>query len=154
MRLVSLQTQDFDAGALLGQLGGEGAGGIASFIGVVRPSPDGTLKALHLEHYPAMTEKSLARLADEAFSRWALTGCIIIHRVGRLEVGQNIVFVASASLHRGQALAATAFLIDQLKTSAPFWKSEELADGSSHWVAARAEDDAAAAQWRSGEASL
>ncbi|MBU6426558.1 MAG: molybdenum cofactor biosynthesis protein MoaE, partial [Rhodospirillales bacterium] len=118
MRLVAVQEQDFDAGALLGRLSGAGTGGLASFIGIVRQAPDGGLKALCLEHYPGMTEKALERLADEAEARWALTGCIIIHRVGRLEPGQNIVFTAAASAHRGNALAATAYLIDQLKTRA------------------------------------
>ncbi|MBU6419288.1 MAG: molybdenum cofactor biosynthesis protein MoaE [Proteobacteria bacterium] len=147
MRLVAVQEQDFDAGALLARLSGAGTGGLASFIGIVRQAPDGGLKALCLEYYPGMTEKALERLADEAEARWALTGCIIIHRVGRLEPGQNIVFTAAASAHRGNALAATAYLIDQLKTRAPFWKAEEMQDGTTSWVDAREADDATAAAW-------
>jgi molybdopterin synthase catalytic subunit len=147
MRLVAVQDEDFDAGALLARLSGEGTGGVASFIGIVRHTRDGRLKALCLEHYPGMTEKALERLADEAQARWALTGCVIIHRIGRLEPGQNIVLAAAASAHRGDALAATAYLIDQLKTRAPFWKAEEMEDGATRWVEARADDDKAAAAW-------
>ena len=150
MRLVAVQEQDFDTGALLARLGGEGTGGVASFTGIVRQVPGGGLRALRLDHYPGMTEKALERLADEAETRWALTGCIIIHRVGRLEPGQNIVFAAAASAHRGDALAATAYLIDQLKTRAPFWKAEEMEDGATRWVEAREADDATASAW--GEA--
>jgi molybdopterin synthase catalytic subunit len=154
MRLVAVQEQDFDPGALLATLGQEGVGGIASFTGVVRQAPDGNLAALRLEHYPGMTEKALEHLADEAQARWALTGCILIHRVGRLALGQNIVFVATASAHRAAALAATAYLIDQLKTRAPFWKAEETAGGETSWVDARHEDDTAAASWHGGSENL
>ena len=93
--------------------------------------------ALTLEHYPGMTEKALGRIVDEAERRWELTGCTVIHRIGRLLPGENIVFVAAASPHREAALQATAFLIDWLKTSAPFWKSEEYESGETAWVAAR-----------------
>lgn len=148
MRLIAVQEQDFDQGALLAQLSGEGTGGVASFTGLVRQMPDGTLAALRLEHYPGMTEKALECLADEASARWALSGCIIIHRVGRLTPGQNIVFVATASAHRAEALAATAYLIDQLKTRAPFWKAEETLSGETRWVDARHTDDKTAAAWR------
>ncbi|HTQ70916.1 MAG TPA: molybdenum cofactor biosynthesis protein MoaE [Acidocella sp.] len=148
MRLVAVQDQDFDPGALLAMLGQAGTGGIASFIGIVRQTADGSLAALRLEHYPGMTEKALERLADEAQARWALTGCILIHRVGRLEPGQNIVFVATASAHRAQALSATAYLIDQLKTRAPFWKAEESTAGETRWVEAKGADDEAAAAWQ------
>ena len=147
MRLVAVQEQDFDPGSLLAALGGSGSGGVASFIGIVRQTPGSGLRALHLEHYPGMTQTALERLVDEAQSRWALTGCVVIHRVGRLELGQNIVFTATASAHRAEALAATAYLIDQLKTRAPFWKAEEMEDGTTHWVEARASDDEAAAAW-------
>ena len=147
MRRISVQTADFDATAELAAVAA-GAGGVASFIGVVRSEADGrALTALRLEHYPGMTEKALERLADTAAARWELTGCTIIHRVGRLTPGQNIVLVATASRHRAAALAATAFLIDQLKTNAPFWKAEEFAQGEVAWVAARASDDDAAAAW-------
>lgn len=147
IRHIAVQEQDFDATAELARLGA-GAGGIASFIGLVRGDVDGrALTALRLEHYPGMTQKALERLADEAAARWPLVGCTIIHRVGRLPAGQNIVLVATASRHRAAALAATCFLIDQLKTAAPFWKAEEFADGAVEWVAQRAEDESAAASW-------
>jgi molybdopterin synthase catalytic subunit len=146
-RRVSVQTADFDATTELGLLSA-GAGGVASFIGMVRGEAGGRpLAALRLEHYPGMTEKALESLADTAAARWELTGCTIIHRIGRLTPGQNIVLVATASRHRAAALAATAFLIDQLKTNAPFWKAEEFAAGEVEWVAARESDDDAAASW-------
>ena len=150
MRKISVQAEDFDAGAELAALTAlsAGAGGVASFIGVVRGEVEGKpLAALRLEHYPGMTEKALTRLAEAAEARWVLSGCCIIHRVGRLTPGQNIVLVAAASRHRAASLEATAFLIDQLKTNAPFWKAEEFADGSTHWVAARESDEAAAKGW-------
>jgi molybdopterin synthase catalytic subunit len=144
---VLIQTEDFDAGAELSRLAA-GAGGVASFTGIVRGEADGRpLAALRLEHYPGMTEKALTRLADDAAARWELSGCTIIHRIGRLTPGQNIVLVATASRHRAAALAATAYLIDRLKTAAPFWKAEEFSAGDIAWVAARASDDEAAAAW-------
>ncbi|MGE4480488.1 molybdenum cofactor biosynthesis protein MoaE [Acidocella sp.] len=154
MRFIAVQEQDFDAGALLARLGRTGAGGIASFIGTVRQTPEGTLKALRLEHYPGMTEKALNMLVDEAMARWRLTGCGLVHRVGRLAPGDNIVFVATASAHRAEALAATAYLIDQLKTRAPFWKAEESVTGGTCWVEARLSDGAAAASWASPAQNL
>ncbi len=147
MRRVSVQAENFDATAELAALSA-GAGGVVSFIGVVRGEAGGrALAALRLEHYPGMTEKALAHLAGTAEARWELTGCTIIHRIGRLTPGQNIVLVATASRHRAAALAATAFLIDQLKTAAPFWKAEEFADGTVEWVAARESDNEAAKAW-------
>ena len=147
MRRVSVQQEDFDATTELARLSA-GAGGVASFIGVVRGEVGGrALAALRLEHYPGMTEKALAQLAETAAARWELTGCTIIHRTGRLTPGQNIVLVATASRHRAAALAATAFLIDRLKTDAPFWKAEEFADGTVQWVAARENDTEAAKAW-------
>lgn len=147
MRLVKVQEQDFNAGALLAELGQTGTGGVSSFTGLVRQNPDGTLRALLLEHYPGMTQKALERLADEAQARWALTGCVLIHRFGRLAPGHNIVFVATASAHRAAALSATSYLIDQLKTRAPFWKAEELVTGETRWIEHRHSDDQAAAAW-------
>lgn len=147
MRLVKIQEEDFEPGPLLAALGQTNAGGICSFIGVVRQSAAGTLKALRLEHYPGMTETALARLADEAQARWPLTGCVLIHRVGRLIPGENIVLVATASAHRAAALAATSYLIDQLKTRAPFWKAEEQISGETSWVTHRQTDMQAAAAW-------
>lgn len=147
MRLVAVQEQDFNAGALLASMGQTQTGGVSSFIGLVRQNPDESLKALRLEHYPGMTEKALERLVDEAQARWPLTGCVLIHRVGRLEPGQTIVFVATASAHRAAAIAATSYLIDQLKTRAPFWKAEERITGETDWVQHRHTDDQAATRW-------
>ena len=147
---IAVQEADFDAGAELARLNGESTGGIGSFIGVVRgrEAPARRVVALTLEHYPGMTERALAAIAAEAGQRWTLTGCTIVHRVGRLQPGDNIVFVAAASAHREAALAATAFLIDWLKTQAPFWKAEEYENGAVEWVAARDADAAAAAAWQ------
>ena len=120
-------------------------GGVASFLGVCRG--DDGLAAMVLEHYPGMTERALGRIAAEAEARWPLTGCTVIHRVGRILPGEPIVLVLTASAHRAAALVSCAFLIDWLKTKAPFWKREEFADGDARWVAAKNEDDAAAARW-------
>jgi len=120
-------------------------GGVASFLGVCRG--DDGLAAMVLEHYPGMTERALGRIAAEAEARWPLTGCTIIHRVGRILPSEPIVLVLTASAHRAAALEACAFLIDWLKTKAPFWKREEFADGDARGVAAKNEDDAAAARW-------
>ena len=150
MARVVVQAEDFDAGAELARLQGDETGGIASFTGIVRAKdgPAGErVTALTLEHYPGMTERALQAVAAEAEARFALTGCAVIHRVGRLLPGQNIVFVGAASPHRADALQATAFLIDWLKTSAPFWKLEEYAAGPPRWVEARQTDEAAAAAW-------
>jgi molybdopterin synthase catalytic subunit len=142
---------DFEPGKEIGLLADEAAGGIASFIGIVRVGRDPAkrVSALTLEHYPEMTEKALERIAVVAEGKWALTGCTIIHRVGRLLPGENIVFVGAASSHREAALQATAFLIDWLKTSAPFWKAEEYEAGGREWVEAKAKDEAASASWKS-----
>ena len=120
-------------------------GGVASFLGVCRG--DDALAAMVLEHYPGMTERALGRIAAKAEARWPLTGCTVIHRVGRILPGEPIVLVLTASAHRAAALESCAFLIDWLKTKAPFWKREEFADGDARWVAAKNEDDAAAARW-------
>ena len=120
-------------------------GGVASFLGVCRG--DDALAAMVLEHYPGMTERALGRIAAEAEARWPLTGCTVIHRVGRILPGEPIVLVLTASAHRAAALESCAFLIDWLKTKAPFWKREEFAGGDARWVAAKNEDDAAAARW-------
>jgi molybdopterin synthase catalytic subunit len=145
MRRVLIQEADFDAGSELGALGALGAGGVASFVGHVRG--DGGLISLTLEHYPAMTSASLEALVGEAESRWPLLGVVIIHRVGRLVPGDQIVLAAAASAHRAAALEACAFLIDRLKTDAPFWKKEAFASGREHWVEARETDEAAATRW-------
>jgi molybdopterin synthase catalytic subunit len=122
-------------------------GAIASFVGLARDLNEGSgVAAMTLEHYPGMTEKALARLVDEACARWTLLDVTVIHRVGRLLPGDPIVMVAVASSHRGEAFAACEFIMDFLKTQAPFWKKEETPEGE-RWVAARASDDAAAARW-------
>jgi molybdopterin synthase catalytic subunit len=147
---ISVRTEDFDIGAEFVTLNAcrTDIGGIGCFVGTVRDDEHHRLAAMTLEHYPGMTERAIAHIAREAEQRWDLLGCTIIHRVGRLTTGENIVLVLAAAAHRQPALDATAFLIDWLKTKAPFWKREEFADGASRWVAARAEDDAAAARWR------
>jgi len=146
---ILVQHHDFDAGAELAALQSAGVGGIASFIGIVRANPADhpPLTALYLEHYPGMTERALTRIAEQAATQWSLADCTIIHRVGRLTPGENIVFVAAASPHRQAALSATAFLIDWLKTSAPIWKREDFADGQASWVAPRESDDREAEKW-------
>jgi molybdopterin synthase catalytic subunit len=150
MARIHVQEQDFDTGAEIARLvtGRTDIGGIGCFIGTVRDSAAGRrITALTLEHYPAMTARAIAAIVAEAERRWDLLGCTVIHRVGRLRPGENIVLVLAASAHREPALEATAFLIDWLKTKAPFWKKEEFAGGGEAWVAARAADDAAAARW-------
>lgn len=125
-----------------------GAGGIGTFIGIVRGEAGGRpIRAMTLEHYPAMTERAVRTIAEEAQRRWQLLGITVIHRVGRLVPGEQIVLVMAAAAHREAALGATSFLIDWLKTKAPFWKKEHFADGSASWVAAVAADDAAASRW-------
>ncbi|MBV8911692.1 MAG: molybdenum cofactor biosynthesis protein MoaE [Acetobacteraceae bacterium] len=150
MATVRVQAEPFDSGAELARLlaGRTDIGGIGAFIGVVRGSTGSDpLASLTLEHFSAMTEKALARIASEAECRWDLLGCTVIHRYGRLRPGEPIVLVLAASAHREPALAATSFLIDWLKTRAPFWKKEERPDGTAYWVEARASDDEAAARW-------
>ena len=147
--MIRVQREDFDVGAELGKLtqGNPRIGGVASFIGLVRDMGGGNpLTALTLEHYPGMTEKKLAEIEAEANKRWPLDASLIIHRYGRLEPGDRIVLVATASPHREAALAACHFLIDWLKTDAPFWKSEETPEGE-RWVDARREDDEATQRW-------
>jgi molybdopterin synthase catalytic subunit len=146
---VSVQAEDFDPGAELAALEALGGGGIASFTGIVRS--DGGLTALHLDHYPAMTKGQMEKIAAEAAAHWPLLGLTVIHRFGTLPVGARIVFVGAASKSRVPALEATAFLIDWLKVSAPFWKREIHADGRGDWVEARAEDEARARDWRQAD---
>jgi molybdopterin synthase catalytic subunit len=143
---VRVQTEAFDPGVELARLEAMEVGAVASFTGLVRG--DDGLVAMTLEHYPAMTEAALREIAGEAARRWPLGGVIVIHRHGRLVPGDRIVFVATASSHRAAALESCAFLIDWLKTDAPFWKREEWADGSARWVEAKDEDDAAKQRWR------
>ncbi len=124
------------------------AGAVASFLGVVRSNAERPIVALTLEHYPAMTRPAMERIAAEAMTRFRLLGCTVIHRVGRLLPGEPIVLVLAAAPHRQDALDGTGYLIDWLKTAAPFWKSEERPGGVTEWVAARETDDAAAARWQ------
>jgi molybdopterin synthase catalytic subunit len=148
--MIRVQHEDFDVGAELDRLaaGNHRIGGIASYVGLVRDvGGDDRVSSLTLEHYPGMTEKKLAEIELEALRRWPLDASLIIHRYGRLEPGDRIVLVATASAHREAALAACHFLIDWLKTDAPFWKSEDISAGE-RWVEARAEDDSARERWR------
>ena len=149
MARISVQARDFDIGAEFAALtaGRTDIGGIGCFVGTVRSNAGDPVAAMTLEHYPAMTEPAIRQITQEAESRWQLLGCTVIHRVGRLVAGDNIVLVLAAAAHRQAALEAAAFLIDWLKTKAPLWKQEEGADGSKAWVEARDADDAAAARW-------
>jgi molybdopterin synthase catalytic subunit len=148
--MIKIQREDFDIGAELAALtqGNAKVGGLAMFVGLVRDlASQGQISAMTLEHYPGMTERRLAEIEAEARSRWPLEGVLIIHRYGRLEPGERIVLVATASSHRQAALDSCAFLIDWLKTKAPFWKLEEDAKGA-QWVEARESDDQAAERWK------
>ncbi|MFB0872476.1 MULTISPECIES: molybdenum cofactor biosynthesis protein MoaE [unclassified Sphingobium] len=145
MKRISVQAQDFDVAVELAALEVLGGGGVASFTGVVRG--EGGLVALELEQYPAMTQAQVGRIVEEAWGRWPLLGVSVIHRFGRLEPGARIVFVGTASRHRTAALESCAFLIDWLKSEAPFWKKEHFEGGATAWVEARAEDVAKAKGW-------
>jgi molybdopterin synthase catalytic subunit len=144
--IVAIQTELFDLAADWAALSGPQVGALASFMGVVRDAPGGGLQALELEHYPGMTERAIEAMVTEAMQRFSLQGAIVRHRVGRLLLGEPIVWVLTASSHRQAALDACAFLIDFLKTQAPFWKKEHGLDGAV-WVDARQADDAALARW-------
>lgn len=148
--MIKVQSEDFDVGAELAALsdGDHAVGGVASFVGLVRDMADGNgVSSMTLEHYPGMTEKMLAAIEAEAHQRWPLNASLIVHRYGTLAPGDRIVLVATASAHRQAALEACAFLIDWLKTKAPFWKLEATPEGES-WVEARDSDAAAAERWR------
>ncbi len=146
---VRVTAEDFDIGAETAALLGAaaGAGGLASFVGIVRSDAADPLLAMTLEHYPGMTERALEAIAGQAVARFGLLGCTVIHRHGRLQPGAQIVLVLAAAAHRAAALQGCAFLIDWLKTSAPFWKKEHFADGRERWVEAKADDDRAAERW-------
>ena len=157
---VSVQEADFDAGAEIASLsvGRDDVGAVASFVGLVRADKAAdasvgaddapAVAAMTLEHYPGMTEKALQGIVAEARGRWDIFGVRVIHRIGRLLPGDRIVLVAVASAHRGEAFAACEFIMDYLKTRAPFWKKEETPDGG-RWVDARTSDDDAAGRWNS-----
>jgi molybdopterin synthase catalytic subunit len=146
---VRIQEADFDAGAEIAALrkGDPRVGGIASFIGVVRDLNEGaTVSVMTLEHYPGMTESALEKIVAEAKSRWDIYDALVVHRIGRLVPTDQIVLVVVTSAHRGEAFQACEFLMDYLKTRAPFWKKEQTPQGA-RWVDARAGDDAAAERW-------
>jgi len=139
---ISVQAADFDLGLEVKNLSREKTvGAVASFVGVVREVP------MTLEHYPGMTETAIRKIVDEASGRWQVMDCTVIHRYGALQPGDQIVLVAVASAHRGDAFAACEFIMDYLKTQAPFWKKEHRAEGA-RWVEARASDDQAAERWQ------
>jgi molybdopterin synthase catalytic subunit len=146
---IRIQQADFDVAQEIAVLtkGRTDVGAVVSFSGICRGSENGEpIAALTLEHYPGMAEAEIGRHADEALSRWPLQGLTIIHRFGRIAPGENIVLVVTASAHRQAAFEAAEFLMDYLKTNAPFWKREESQKGAS-WIEARDQDDAAAARW-------
>jgi molybdopterin synthase catalytic subunit len=146
---VRVQTQDFDAGAEIAALrrSNPRIGAIASFIGVVRDVNEGdSVSEMTLEHYPGMTERALEQIVAEAKSRWNIIDVLVVHRVGRLAPTDQIVLVVVTGAHRGEAFAACEFVMDYLKTRAPFWKKEATTEGA-RWVEARAADDQAAERW-------
>ena len=139
---IAIQQQDFDLGVEVKAISGNPKiGAVASFIGLVRDV------AMTLEHYPGMTERAIAKIVDEAKGRWQVMDCTVIHRYGALKPNDQIVLVAVASAHRGDAFAACEFIMDYLKTQAPFWKKEQTAEGA-RWVEAKDSDDKAAERWR------
>ena len=146
MKDVRVSSKPIDSAVEFAPLALLGGGAVASFTGIARD--DNGITAIELEHYPAMTEASLAALVDDAITRWSLLGAVLIHRVGIIAVGEPIVLVGTAASHRAEALEACAFLIDRLKTDAPFWKKEHRADGSAVWVEAKTSDHARADKWR------
>jgi len=148
---VRVQAEDFDVGAEIKRLtrGRTDIGAIVTFTGSVRGESGGKpITSMTLEHYPGMTERELEQVESEANARWPLQASLIVHRVGTLAPGDNIVLVVTASAHRQAAFAAAEFLMDYLKTRAPFWKKEEAPDGSGGWVDARDSDDAALERWK------
>jgi molybdopterin synthase catalytic subunit len=146
---VRVQSGDFDLGAEVAQLRADNGavGAVVTFVGTVRDMNDGaSVAAMELEHYPGMTEQALEQIVAQAKARWPLLGALVIHRVGPLLPMEQIVLVACTAAHRGEAFAACEFIIDYLKTEAPFWKKEQTPDGA-RWVDARVTDDAALAKW-------
>jgi molybdopterin synthase catalytic subunit len=146
---VRVQAGDFDLGAELARLraGDARIGAVVSFVGTVRDMNDGAeVAAMELEHYPGMTERALEDIVEQARARWPVYGALVIHRVGPLLPLDQIVLVAVSAAHRGEAFAACEFIIDYLKTDAPFWKKEQTPDGA-RWVDARVTDDAAKTKW-------
>ena len=147
---ISVQREDFDCGAEIEALarGNPQVGALAAFVGLVRDVNEGAeVGRMTLEHYPGMTEKSIGAIVEQARSRWDVIDCTVIHRVGELQPTDRIVLVAVASGHRGDAFAACEFVMDYLKTRAPFWKKERTPEGE-RWVEARSSDDEAAERWQ------
>ncbi len=146
---ISVQAEDFDISQEYRQLQTDNTqvGGIAMFTGLVRDLTDNPLTAMHLEHYPGMTEASLQQTAEQAAERWPLIDIRIVHRIGKLTPGEQIVFVGVSSTHREAAFSACEFIMDILKTSAPFWKKELHQDGAGNWVDAKASDQQRAERW-------
>ena len=146
---IIVQAEPFDMGAELNRFAArqENAGAVVSFSGLVRDVATGDLAAMEIEHYPGMTEKALARIADEAMERWSLADVFILHRHGSMGQGETIMMVATASRHRADAFEAAEFLMDYLKSRAPFWKKEHTSDGAA-WVEARDEDEDALSRWQ------
>ena len=139
---ISVQREDFDLGPEVQAISrGKSTGAVASFIGVVREVP------MTLEHYPGMTENAIRKIAEEAVARWKIVDCAVIHRYGELKPNDQIVLVAVAAAHRGEAFAACEFIMDYLKTQAPFWKKEQSLDGT-RWVESKTSDDKAAERWK------
>jgi molybdopterin synthase catalytic subunit len=152
---VRIQAEDFDAGAEIAALrrGNPGIGAVASFIGVCRDANDGdAVSTMTLEHYPGMTEKALDKIVAEARERWKVTDVLVVHRVGELKPTDQIVLVVVAGGHRGDAFAVCEFVMDYLKTKAPFWKKEQTPRGA-RWVEARSSDDDAAQRWEPPKSS-
>jgi molybdopterin synthase catalytic subunit len=153
--LISVQTDDFDLSTEIAKMRAHNPaiGAVVSFVGLVRDLNEGLqVSAMELEHYPGMTEKSLEMIATQAKQRWSLIDCLIIHRVGLLQALDQIVLVAAASAHRGEAFAACEFMMDYLKTEAPFWKKETTPEGE-RWVDARVTDETAMRKWQLGTES-
>jgi molybdopterin synthase catalytic subunit len=149
--MVRVQAEDFDVGQEVSRmrLAQSNIGAVVSFVGQVRDMNDGdTIAQLTLEHYPGMTEKALQAIADQAKARWDIVEVLIIHRIGTLNINDQIVFVAVSSAHRGEAFQACEFVMDYLKTEAPFWKKEVLQSGESRWVDARDTDEDAKQRWQ------
>jgi molybdopterin synthase catalytic subunit len=146
---VRIQREDFDPAALQQELtaGDDGAGALVSFVGLVRAGNQGKeILRMELEHYPGMTERSIQSIIDQARERWDIRSVRVLHRIGELQVGEQIVYVGVSGTHRGSSFQACEFIMDYLKTRAPFWKKESTADGA-HWVDAREADEDAARRW-------
>lgn len=146
---IAVQDSPFDFGAEAEAFsaGASGAGAVVTFAGLVRDADEGSLAAMEIEHYPGMTERALTRIAEEAMARWSLADALVIHRYGRLETGEQIMMVATAARHRKDAFEAAEYLMDYLKSRAPFWKKEILKGGGSDWVAAKDADEDALTRW-------